>query len=82
MFDNETTMNLTAQIFSISVGGSFQIYNVQNSIGEDKMMHLALFSEYGRIALEPPADAKELVTKERARTREDDLIWKTTRRRA
>ena len=57
MFDNETTMNLTAQIFSIStLVSSFQIYNVQNSIGEDKMMHLALFSEYGRIALEPPAD--------------------------
>ena len=55
MFDNETTMNLTAQIFGIStLVSSFQIYNVQNSIGEDKMMHLALFSEYGRIALQPP----------------------------
>jgi len=58
MFDNETTMNLTAQIFSIStLVSSFQIYNVQNSIGEDKLMHLALFSEYGRIALEPSASA-------------------------
>jgi atlastin len=47
MFDNETTMNLTAQIFGIStLVSSFQIYNVQNSIGEDKLMHLALFSEY------------------------------------
>lgn len=54
MFDNETTMNLTAQIFGIStLVSSFQIYNVQNSIGEDKLMHLALFSEYGRIALQP-----------------------------
>lgn len=58
MFDNETTMNLTAQIFSIStLVSSFQIYNVQNSIGEDKMMHLALFSEYGRIALQPPGSS-------------------------
>ena len=57
MFDNETTMNLTAQIFGIStLVSSFQIYNVQNSIGEDKMMHLALFSEYGRIALQPPIE--------------------------
>lgn len=56
MFDNETTMNLTAQIFGIStLVSSFQIYNVQNSIGEDKLMHLALFSEYGRIALQPPS---------------------------
>jgi atlastin len=55
MFDNETTMSLTAQIFGIStLISSFQIYNVLNSIGEDKLQHLALFSEYGRIALQPP----------------------------
>ena len=29
---------------------SFQIYNVQNRIQEDNLQHLALFSEYGRLA--------------------------------
>ena len=65
MFDNETTMNLTAQIFGIStLVSSFQIYNVQNSIGEDKLMHLALFSEYGRMALHPPSDNVEIDSKD------------------
>ena len=73
MFDNETTMNLTAQIFSIStLVSSFQIYNVQNSIGEDKMMHLALFSGYGRIALEPPADTGKGGNQGKGKDREDD----------
>ena len=35
MFDNETTMTLTAQIFGMSTMiSSFQIYNVQNRIQE------------------------------------------------
>lgn len=51
MFDNETTMTLTAQIFGIStLISSTQIYNIQNRISEDHLQHLALFSEYGRIA--------------------------------
>ena len=51
MFDNETTMTLTAQIFGIStLISSLQIYNIQNRISEDHLQHLALFSEYGRIA--------------------------------
>jgi len=52
MFDNETSMNLTACIFGLStLLSSYQIYNVQNRIQEDNLQHLALFSEYGRIAL-------------------------------
>ncbi len=64
MFDNESTMTLTAQIFGIStLVSSYQIYNVQNSIGEDKLQHLALFSEYGRLALKPTtADESSNVT--------------------
>ena len=51
MFDNETTMTLTAQIFGMStLISSLQIYNIQNRISEDHLQHLALFSEYGRIA--------------------------------
>ena len=51
MFDNDTTMTLTAQIFGLStMMASYQIYNVQNRIQEDNLQHLALFSEYGRLA--------------------------------
>ena len=54
MFDNETTMTLTAQIFGLStLVSSFQIYNVDKRIQEDNLQHLALFSEYGRLALSP-----------------------------
>eukprot|EP01038_Epipyxis_sp_PR26KG_P007123 gene7123-9720_t len=54
MFDNETTMSLTAQIFGLStLVSSYQIYNVDKRIQEDNLQHLALFSEYGRMALIP-----------------------------
>lgn len=54
MFDNETPMSLTACIFGLStLLSSYQIYNVQNRIQEDNLQHLALFSEYGRLALAP-----------------------------
>ena len=54
MFDNETSMALTAQIFGLSTFvSSFQIYNVEKRIQEDNLQHLALFSEYGRIAVKP-----------------------------
>eukprot|EP01041_Mallomonas_annulata_P010603 gene10603-22138_t len=53
MFDNETTMTLTAQIFGLStLVSSYQIYNVDKRIQEDNLQHLALFSEYGRMALD------------------------------
>jgi len=52
MFDNETSMTLTAQIFGLSTFvSSMQIYNVDKRLQEDDLQHLALFSEYGRIAL-------------------------------
>jgi len=64
MFDNESTMTLTAQIFGLStLVSSFQIYNVDKRIQEDNLQHLALFSEYGRMALMPPS-AKETSTNE------------------
>ena len=52
LFDNETTMGLTAAIFGMStLLSSHSIYNVSKLIGEDALQHLALFSEYGRMAL-------------------------------
>ena len=61
MFDNESTMTLTAQIFGLStLVSSFQIYNVDKRIQEDNLQHLALFSEYGRMALQPPTVKVEI----------------------
>ncbi|CAM9437452.1 unnamed protein product [Scytosiphon promiscuus] len=52
MFDNETSMGLTACIFAVStLLSSCQIYNVEKRIQEDHLQQLALFSEYGRMAL-------------------------------
>jgi atlastin len=51
-FDHETTMGLTAAIFGLStLLSSFQIYNVSSHIQEDHLQQLALFSEYGRMAV-------------------------------
>ncbi|CAM9552674.1 unnamed protein product, partial [Discosporangium mesarthrocarpum] len=53
MFDNETSMGLTACIFALStLLSSCQIYNVEKRIQEDHLQQLALFSEYGRMALQ------------------------------
>lgn len=53
MFDHETTMALTAAIFGLStLLSSHQIYNVDKRIQEDNLQQLALFSEYGRMALQ------------------------------
>ena len=53
MFDNETTMSLTASIFGLStLLSSYQVYNVDKRIQEDNLQQLALFSEYGRMALQ------------------------------
>jgi atlastin len=53
MFDNETTMSLTASIFGLStLLSSYQIYNVDKRIQEDNLQQLALFSEYARMAAE------------------------------
>jgi atlastin len=52
MFDSNTAQMLTASIFGLStLLSSYQIYNVKELIGEDNLQHLALFSEYGRMAL-------------------------------
>jgi len=52
MFDHETTMSLTASIFGFStLLSSYQIYNVDKRIQEDNLQHLALFSEYARMAV-------------------------------
>jgi len=53
MFDHETTMGLTAAIFGLStLLSSYQIYNVDKRIQEDNLQQLALFSEYGKMALQ------------------------------
>ena len=60
MFDNETTMTLTAQIFGVSTMiSSFLIYNVDKRVQEDNLQHLALFSEYGRVGLKDDKDNNE-----------------------
>lgn len=52
MFDNETTMSLTASIFGLStLLSSYQIYNVDKMIGEDALQQLSLFTEYARSAV-------------------------------
>lgn len=52
MFDNETTMGLTASIFGLStLLSSYQIYNVDKMIGEDALQQLSLFTEYARSAV-------------------------------
>eukprot|EP00501_MAST-03F_sp_TOSAG23-6_P001537 GSMAST32.ASY1.ANO1.1600.1 assembled CDS len=56
MFDGRTSQMLTAAIFGIStLLSSYQIYNVSRQIQEDNLQHLALFAEYGRLALKKSA---------------------------
>ena len=60
MFDNETTMALTASIFGLStLLSSYQIYNVEKRIQEDNLQQLALFSEYARMAMSTYEKASE-----------------------
>mmetsp|Transcript_12659 Transcript_12659/g.18275 ORF Transcript_12659/g.18275 Transcript_12659/m.18275 type:complete len:587 (+) Transcript_12659:45-1805(+) len=60
MFDHETTMKLTAAIFGLStLFSSYQIYNVDKRIQEDNLQQLALFSEYGKMALGKKPDMSE-----------------------
>lgn len=52
MFDNETTMGLTASIFGLStLLSSYEVYNVDKMIGEDALQQLSLFTEYARAAM-------------------------------
>ncbi|KAJ1462982.1 guanylate-binding protein [Pelagophyceae sp. CCMP2097] len=58
LFDNETPMGLTSCIFGLStLMSSYQIYNVSNRIQEDNLQQLALFTEYGRMAVEADKQA-------------------------
>jgi len=61
MFDHETTMALTASIFGFStLLSSYQIYNVDKRIQEDNLQHLALFSEFARMANANKNDTDEI----------------------
>ena len=52
MFDSTLGQMLTASIFGLStLLSSYQVYNVDKRIQEDNLQHLALFTEYGRVAL-------------------------------
>ena len=52
IFDNDTTMSLTASIFGLStLWSSYQIFNVDKRIEEGTLQQLALFSEYARLAV-------------------------------
>lgn len=52
MFDGEISQQLTTHIFGVStLLSSYQIYNVSRQIQEDNMQHLALFAEYGKLAV-------------------------------
>jgi atlastin len=60
LFDNEASMLLTSCIFGLStLMSSHQIYNVKERISEDHLQHLALFSEYGRMALAGETDKEK-----------------------
>eukprot|EP00565_Helicotheca_tamesis_P005823 CAMPEP_0185730704 /NCGR_PEP_ID=MMETSP1171-20130828/10738_1 /TAXON_ID=374046 /ORGANISM="Helicotheca tamensis, Strain CCMP826" /LENGTH=621 /DNA_ID=CAMNT_0028399815 /DNA_START=84 /DNA_END=1949 /DNA_ORIENTATION=- len=71
MFDHETTMGLTAAIFGLStLLSSYQIYNVDKRIQEDNLQQLALFSEYGRMALETEQQCAAEYREKKAREEE------------
>ncbi|CAH0482455.1 unnamed protein product [Peronospora belbahrii] len=62
MFDSETSQMLTASIFGLStLLSSYQIYNVDKRVQEDNLQHLALFTEYGRMALFRDESSSQLV---------------------
>lgn len=70
LFDHETPMALTSCIFGLStLMSSHQLYNVSSRIQEDNLQHLALFSEYGRMAL---AERTRLGEEEEGDDREDE----------
>lgn len=51
MYDSKTGQHLTASIFGLgSLLSSYTVYNLMFQIQEDHLQHLALFSEYGRLA--------------------------------
>lgn len=65
MFDHETTMAVTESIFGLSsLISSYQIFNVDKSIQEDHLQKLALFSEYGRLAIKEETKQHEIKEKD------------------
>ena len=59
MFDSTLSQMLTASIFGLStLISSYQIYNIDKRIQEDNLQHLALFTEYGRVALSQSANTE------------------------
>mmetsp|Transcript_10855 Transcript_10855/g.14132 ORF Transcript_10855/g.14132 Transcript_10855/m.14132 type:complete len:548 (-) Transcript_10855:96-1739(-) len=51
MYDSKTGQHLTASIFGLgTLLSSYTVYNLVFQIQEDHLQHLALFSEYGRVA--------------------------------
>ena len=75
MFDSTLSQMLTASIFGLStLISSYQIYNVDKHIQEDHLQHLALFTEYGRVALEEGRAAGESVANSRPFQRLEFLV--------
>lgn len=73
MFDHETTMALTAAIFGLStLLSSYQIYNVDKRIQEDNLQQLALFSEYGRMAIQSEGKTEKEEKDSTEKSEEDD----------
>mmetsp|Transcript_7221 Transcript_7221/g.9417 ORF Transcript_7221/g.9417 Transcript_7221/m.9417 type:complete len:524 (+) Transcript_7221:263-1834(+) len=56
MYDSKTGQHLTASIFGLgTLLSSYTVYNLVFQIQENHLQHLALFSEYGRVAVEEAA---------------------------
>uniref|UniRef100_A0A3P8USQ3 Atlastin GTPase 2 n=1 Tax=Cynoglossus semilaevis TaxID=244447 RepID=A0A3P8USQ3_CYNSE len=52
-FDSQSTIKDCATVFALStMTSSVQVYNLSQNIQEDDLLHLQLFTEYGRLAME------------------------------
>jgi len=75
MFDHDTTMGLTAAIFGLStLLSSYQIYNVDKRIQEDHLQQLAMFSEYGRMALHQEGEVTVDTDDDEDKAKKDDNV--------
>ena len=78
MYDHETTMTLTTNIFGFStLLSSYQIYNVDKRIQEDHLQSLALFSEYARLMTTTTTSADEDTKEEKEDGTNDDSDIRT-----
>jgi atlastin len=65
MFDHETTMALTTCIFGLGcLMSSYMVYNVDKRIQEDNLQHLALFTEYAKMAINVDTETTETTKKQ------------------